>query len=69
MERYYPSGTPGEAWADTEKRAWFESRSIERSYRQEVLAKLESLDDSFEVFQYGVLPLDRTVCDGNAILG
>lgn len=58
MERYYPIGTPGEAWNDTEKRAWFESRSIVRSYRQEVLAKLESLDDSFEVIQYGVLPLD-----------
>ena len=58
MERYYPIGTPGEAWNDTEKRVWFESRSIERSYRQEVLAKLESLDDSFEVIQYGVLPLD-----------
>ena len=58
MERYYSIGRPGEAWNDTEKRAWFESRSIERSYRQEVLAKLESLDDSFEVIQYGVLPLD-----------
>ena len=58
MERYYPIGTPGEAWNDTEKRAWFESRSIERSYQQEVVAKLESLDNSFEVIQYGVLPLD-----------
>ena len=58
MERYYPIGTPGEPWNDTEKRAWFESRSIERSYRQEVLANLESLDNSFEVIQYGVLPLD-----------
>jgi hypothetical protein len=58
MERYYPIGMPGEAWNDTEKRGWFESRSIERSYRGEVLAKLEALDDSFEVIQYGVLPLD-----------
>jgi len=58
MERYYPIGTPGEAWNDAEKRAWFESRSIERSYRQEVLARLEALDDAFEVFQYGSLPLD-----------
>jgi hypothetical protein len=58
MERYYPIGTPGEPWSDTEKRLWFESRSIERSYQEEVLAKLEALDHSFEVIQYGFLPLD-----------
>lgn len=58
MERYYPIGTPGEAWNDIDKRVWFESCSIERSYRGEVLAKLESLDDSFEVIRYGALPLN-----------
>ncbi len=58
MERFFPIGTPGEPWTDSEERAWFESRSIERSYQEEVLAKLEDLDDSFEVFQYGSLPLN-----------
>jgi hypothetical protein len=58
MENFYPIGTPGEPWTDTEKRAWFESRSIQRSYREEVLAKLEALDGSFDVSQYGSLPLD-----------
>jgi hypothetical protein len=58
MERFYPIGTPGEAWGDSEKRAWFESISIQRSCRDEVLAQLDDLDDSFEVFQYGSLPLD-----------
>ena len=59
MERFFPIGTPGEPWNDAEKRAWFEARSIERSYREEVLAKVEALDDSFEVIQYGSLPLDQ----------
>jgi len=58
MERYYPIGTPGEPWSDTEKRAWFESRSVQRSYQEEVLTKLEALDGSFEVIQYGSLPFD-----------
>ncbi len=58
MERYYPIGTPGQAWSDAEKSEWFAKRSIERSYQEDVLAKLESLDDSFDVTQYGALPLD-----------
>lgn len=58
MNRFFPIGTPGEPWNDADKQAWFESCSIERSYREEVLAKLEALDSSFEVFQYGSLPLD-----------
>lgn len=58
MNRFFPIGTPGEPWNEADKRAWFESRSIERSYQEEVLAKIEALDNSFEVFQYGSLPLD-----------
>lgn len=58
MERYYPIGTPGQAWNDAERREWFDARSIERSYCDEVLVRLEALDDSFEVTQYGSLPVD-----------
>jgi len=58
MELNYPIGTPGESWGPTEKQEWFDARSIERSYRSEVLVKLESLDGSFEVFRYGSLPLN-----------
>jgi hypothetical protein len=60
MERDYPIGTPGEPWTDADKKAWLESRSTTRSYQEEVLAKLEALHDSFEVTQYGSLPLDPT---------
>jgi len=58
MDGYYPIGTPGRAWTDTNKQAWFEARSIERSFQDDVLARLDALDDSFEVWQYGALPLD-----------
>lgn len=58
MERTYPIGTPGEPWGDAEKRAWFESQTVERSYQDEVLTKLDALGDGFEVFQYGALPID-----------
>jgi hypothetical protein len=58
MNRDYPIGTPGTPWTDTDKRAWFRARTIARSYRDEVLAKLDSLDRSFEVSQYGALSLD-----------
>ncbi len=54
----YPIGTAGVPWGPVEKRAWFESQSVKRSYRDEVLAKIETLDDSFEVFRYGGLSLD-----------
>lgn len=59
MERFYPIGTPGEPWTDTEKREWFESRTIERSYQTEVVQRIEALPDTFQVRQYGALPLDE----------
>ncbi len=58
MERFYPIGIPGEPWGDSEKQEWFEARTIERSYRDEVLAKVEVLGHSFDVAQYGSLPID-----------
>ena len=58
MERFYPIGTPGEPWDDADKQAWFDARSIERSYADEVLSKLGALEGRFEVTQYGSLPID-----------
>jgi hypothetical protein len=59
MDRFYRIGTPGEPWGAAEKQLWFESQPVQRSYRDEVLAKLQVLNDTFEVFQYGSLPIDR----------
>lgn len=58
MDRFYPIGTPGEPWTAAEKAVWFERQRAERSYREEVLRKLEGLDASFEVIQYGALGID-----------
>jgi hypothetical protein len=58
LERFYPIGTPGQPWTDTDRAAWYERRHIERSYQDEVLSPLERLDPSLDVQQYGALSLD-----------
>ena len=57
-ERFYPIGTPGQPWNDAEKAQWYVSRCIERSYRNDVLSKLESLDRPLVVKRYGALSID-----------
>jgi hypothetical protein len=59
MDRFYPIGTPGQPWTDVEKAAWYDSRRIQRSYRDEVLAKLDSLGGDLRAQQYGALSIDR----------
>lgn len=58
MERFYPIGTPGIPWNDADKERWFRSQSIKRSYRDEVLAKIQSLGDTFRISNYGALSID-----------
>jgi hypothetical protein len=58
MDRFYPIGTPGQPWTDVEKAAWLEGRQVQRSYKDEVLAKLERLGPGFEVERYGGLSID-----------
>mmetsp|Transcript_17700 Transcript_17700/g.52644 ORF Transcript_17700/g.52644 Transcript_17700/m.52644 type:complete len:374 (+) Transcript_17700:141-1262(+) len=55
----YPIGTPGEKWGDAERAAWFaRANVVQRSYADEVLAKLEPLRETFDVEQYGALSQD-----------
>ena len=49
MERFYPIGTPGQPWTDAEKRQWFEDRTIERSYHDEVVSTIEHLGDALSL--------------------
>ena len=58
MERFHPIGTPGTPWTDEDRRSWFETCSIRRSYAEEVLARLEGLPDGLAVEQYGALSHD-----------
>ena len=56
--RFYPIGTPGQPWSDAEKTQWFETQSPRRSYRDEVLNRLENPGPSFVVESYGALSID-----------
>ena len=58
MERTDLIGTPGQPWSEADRRTWFESRSIARSYADQVVAKIDTLDTSFDVEQYGALSVD-----------
>tara|TARA_R110002096_G_scaffold36484_2_gene101867 strand:- start:3814 stop:4770 length:957 start_codon:yes stop_codon:yes gene_type:complete len=58
MQRFHPIGTPGQPWTDADKATWFEGQQRQRSYRDEVLDKLERLGSSFEIAQYGALEID-----------
>lgn len=58
MDRFYRIGTPGERWGDAEKQQWFEAQQVRRSYRDDVLARFEPLDEAFDVSSYGSLSID-----------
>ena len=60
MQRFYPIGTPGQPWAQAERDAWRAARTTQRSYADEVLARLEGLSERFDVRQYGALTVDPT---------
>ena len=56
---FYRIGTTGQPWGDAERAAWLADVGVvQRSYADEVLAKLESLKDRFDVVQYGALSQD-----------
>lgn len=54
----YKIGVPGKPWGDAEKQTWLAQQQIKRSYRDDVVARLETLKQNFRVEQYGVLPYD-----------
>ncbi len=51
----YPIGVAGQKWGDAEKAQWLAAQKIKRSYRQEVLSKLDALRSHYDVVQYGEL--------------
>lgn len=51
----YPIGTPGQPWGDAEKDAWRASRSVQRSYADDVVTIIDRLRENFDVEQYGEL--------------
>ena len=56
---FYRIGTPGVPWGDAERAAWKADVDVpQRSYAEEVLAKLDALKGAFDVVQYGALSQD-----------
>ncbi|MFT6836117.1 MAG: hypothetical protein ACJA0H_002163 [Francisellaceae bacterium] len=56
LDKYiYKIGTPGKEWGLAEKKEWLSHQNIKRSYKIEVLSRLEKLRDSFDVIQYSGL--------------
>ncbi|MDP4945798.1 MAG: M14 family metallocarboxypeptidase [Alishewanella sp.] len=52
-EVYYPIGRLGQPWQAAEKQQWLALQKVQRSYQQDVLALLATLDAHFEREQYG----------------
>jgi hypothetical protein len=55
---FYPIGSPGKAWDENECKQWFQATTIKRSYEEEVLNRITSLDSNFAVHQYGALSVN-----------
>ena len=66
IERFYPIGTPGKPWTADEDKQWKAQTKFQRSYKEEVIDKLETIlqeakdkgQDFFEIKQYGSLSHD-----------
>ncbi|QDH70293.1 M14 family metallopeptidase [Marilutibacter alkalisoli] len=52
---FYPIGTSGVPWGQTEKQEWLSRQVRHRSYADEVLARIERLRGRFDVEEYGRL--------------
>ena len=60
IPRFYPIGIPGKPWTDDDRNEWKATRKYHRSYKEEVLTKLDKIssNDVLEVVQYGALSHD-----------
>ncbi|MFC3701820.1 M14 family metallocarboxypeptidase [Reinekea marina] len=52
---HYPIGTPGQPWGDVEKLQWLSQQVKHRSYKKDVISKVEALAERFDVETYGQL--------------
>lgn len=54
-QAFYPIGTPGQPWGETEKAEWRLRQRRQRSYADDVLKEVERLRSRFDATQYGEL--------------
>ncbi|MEO8809291.1 MAG: peptidase, partial [Rhodanobacter sp.] len=50
-----PIGTPGQRWGAAETSTWLSRQLVRRSFAEEVLRAIESLQGQFDVSPYGQL--------------
>ncbi|MEI6858213.1 MAG: M14 family metallocarboxypeptidase [Shewanella sp.] len=55
QENTYPIGVTGQKWGEAEKALWLTKQTIQRSYQAEVVTKIVSLADHFQIEKYGAL--------------
>jgi hypothetical protein len=53
MPRFYPLGTPGQAWGPAEVQQWRARQVLQRSYADDVLSAVEQLRAQWDVESYG----------------
>jgi hypothetical protein len=46
------------SWGLSEKQTWFKEQNIKRSYKDEVLSKIEKISNQFDVKSYGALSIN-----------
>lgn len=52
---FFPIGTPGKPWGDSERATWRATQQHKRSYQTEVVRVIEQLAQRFDVQTYGTL--------------
>ncbi|MGV2986203.1 M14 family metallocarboxypeptidase [Vibrio sp. E150_011] len=55
----YPIGTPGQKWTQQDVLEWRKTTAVKRTYREDVLPKIEALRSALDVIQYGALSYDE----------
>lgn len=55
MQRFYPIGTPGQAWGPTEVAQWRAQQRRQRSYAHDVLTRVDTLRARMDVQTHGEL--------------
>lgn len=57
-EAAYPIGEHGKKWTDGDKESWFQQQNKKRSYYEQVVSHLDSLNEDYIIEQYGNLLYD-----------
>lgn len=52
---FYPVGTPGQPWGETERNLWRARQLRQRRYDEDVLPRIEALSERFDKVAYGRL--------------